>query len=432
MAGFFGFLYFTRGPTTPGDTSGGGTNFLAQFNPFGNDAGNKPEDTPPPPVDISGYEPPREIPEGELLKISSVPVAGYTVFMKERFKEEITSPLPPSPSQGEGPEERSSTATPTPPPTEFAPALRYVDRATGNILQTFADKIEERKFSGTVIPKVYEAFFGNSGEVVIMRYLKINGKTIETFIGKLPKEILGGDEVGEIEVRGTLLPTDITDISISPEGKSAFYLFDSGETTIGTTLDLAVDKKVQVFDSVFNEWLSQWPNARIIALTTKPSYLAPGYMYKLDPSTKVYNQVLADISGLTTLVSPDGKMALYANNTLALSIYHIDTKVSESLGVRTLPEKCVWGKGSDAIYCAAPRSVNNANYPDVWYQGEVSFDDQIWKVDVVGGSASILLDPVALRGGEEIDGIKLSLDSEEKYLFFVNKKDSYLWEMKLK
>ena len=33
---------------------------------------------------------------------------------------------------------------------------------------------------------------------------------------------------------------------------------------------------------------------------------------------------------------------------------------------------------------------------------------------------------------EKLDGIKLALDAGENYLFFVNKKDSFLWELNLK
>ncbi|MFA6257139.1 MAG: hypothetical protein WCT29_02835 [Candidatus Paceibacterota bacterium] len=427
VAVLFGFLFYKNAPVAPGEEPGG-TNFFSQFNPFSNNDSTTPDVTPPP-TDISDYVPPEEETNLSLLKVSSMPVAGYTVFQKERFKE--VPVVAPSAMEGEGALPAPVPTKPTPPQTEFVPALRYVDRATGNIYQTFADKIEERKFSVTVIPKVYEAVFGNGGEAVVMRYVKGDGKSIETFFGKLPKEILGGDSTGENEVRGTFLPANITDLSLTADGKNLFYLFDSGETTIGTTLDLTTEKKAQIFDSAFNEWLPLWPNSKLITLTTKPSYLAPGYMYKLDTGTKGFSQILADITGLTTLTSPDGKKVLYANNTLALNIYHTDTKVSESLGVRTLPEKCVWGKDSLVIYCAAPKMVTGANYPDIWYQGETSFDDQIWKIEVETGSASILLDPASTTAGENVDGIKLSLDQGEKYLFFVNKKDSFLWKFDL-
>ncbi|MBI2631116.1 hypothetical protein HYW73_02795 [Candidatus Nomurabacteria bacterium] len=438
---FFGFLYFQS--KTPAGEEGTGTNFISQFNPFGNGGKKNGDDTGTPPVDVSGYEPPTQNEELELTKVSSMPVAGFSVFQKERLKE--VNPTPALPLSGEGesvPPAKGDSGgqKPTPPATEFAPALRYVDRATGNVYQTFADKIEERKFSGTTIPKVYEAFFGNKGDAVIMRYLKADGKIIQTFWGVLPKEVLGGDSAGEMEIRGTFLPDNITDISLSPDTKSIFYLFNAGEGAIGTTLDLVAGKKVQVFDSAFTEWLSFWPNSKMITLTTKPSFLVPGYMYKVDPLTKSLTQVLGKINGLTTLASPDGKLVLYSDNALALRIYHTDTKETDLLGVKTLPEKCVWVKGSDFIYCSVPKAVISTSYPDTWYQGEVSFGDQIWKINVVSGNVEMIADLSAMeggpaspsQGGEEIDGIKLSLDEGENYLFFVNKKDSFLWKLKIK
>jgi hypothetical protein len=96
-----------------------------------------------------------------------------------------------------------------------------------------------------------------------------------------------------------------------------------------------------------------------------------------------------------------------------------------------LPEKCVWGKASDIIYCAVPKSTGSAEYPDAWYQGEVSFTHQICKIDIKTGKAEIVADPAEIVG-EEIDAIKLTMDTDANYLFFVNKKDSYLWELKLK
>lgn len=425
-----GFLYLNRNGDIIEDP--GGTNFLSQFNPFATTV-RKPPVTEITPADVSDYVPPQEEERGQqVFKVSSVPIAGYTVFLKERYVDvPLVDPTPALP-EGEGVETQTPVVKPTPPKTEFVSALRYVDRATGNIYQTFADKIDERKFSSTLVPKVYEVLWGNAGETVLMRYLKGDNKTIDTFAGKLPKEILGGDSAEAIEIHGVFLPANITDLAISADGKNAFYLSNSRETTMGTVAELGTDKKTQVFTSSFNEWLSYWTGNKTLVLATKASYLAPGYIYKLDLSTKGFFQLLGGITGLTVLPSPDGKMLLYADNTLALSIFYTDTKLATSFGVRTLPEKCVWGKGSDVIYCAAPKTISGSTFPDVWYQGELSFDDQIWRIDVATGSTSILLDPAIQDGGEEVDGIKLALNNEENYLFFVNKKDSFLWKMNLK
>ncbi|MFA5840929.1 MAG: hypothetical protein WC847_01490 [Candidatus Paceibacterota bacterium] len=442
--GVLGFLYLQQ-PTSPGGDSTG-TNFGSKFNPFGTSDTNKPP-TPPPPVDVSGYEPAPSTPDAlvKLRKISSMPIAGFTVFSKERLKDVVApavTPLTDTPASADAPAVISAPKTPaktntkitkpTPPLTEFMPALRYVARADGNIYQTFADRVLEQKFSVTIIPKIYEAFFGNNGSSVIMRYLKGDVKTVATFIGTLPKEILGADTTVSNEVKGTFLPDNIKDISLLPDGSSAFYLFNVGDNTIGTTLNFVTNKKAQIFDSSFNEWLSVFSNTKTITLTTKPSSEVLGYMYTLNTGTKNFTKTLGGINGLTTLASPSGNLVLFSDNNLFLNVYHTDTKTTDPLGVKTLPEKCVWNKTSDTAYCGVPKYIASGGYPDSWYQGEVSFSDQIWKIDIKTGNATIIADPVAVQGGEDTDSIKLALDDGENYLFFVNKKDSYLWELGLK
>lgn len=432
------FLYY-RPSKAPGE-GGEVPNFISRFNPFGN---TDPDPVETPPTDISGYQPESEGQiEGKLRKVSSMPIAGFIVFNKERFKdvpvvvEEPASVSAEGSTEGEvatiAPPPAPKEVKPTAPPTEFAPSLRYVDRANGNIYQTFVDKIDERKFSETIIPKIYEAFFGAKGEYVIMRYLKDDGRTIETFVGNLPKEILAADTTEETKIVGTFLPENIRDLSISRDANSLFYLFNSGDDMVGTTLTLINDKKVQIFESPFTEWLSSWANNKMITLTTKPSSGVGGYVYAIDPANgKSFRKLFGGINGLTTLASPDGKSILYSDDSLSLYVYHTDTKISNRLGLRTLPEKCVWGNLSDVIYCAVPRSILNTRYPDAWYQGEISFSDQFWKIEMSTGNTTILLDPLETNRGEEIDGIKLALDESENYLFFVNKKDSFLWEFKI-
>ena len=423
----FVFFYLRKEPT-PSPEDGTGTNFEI---PFGGGSGTTKPPVTTPPVDVPGDETPpvTETPSGKLVKVSSMPIAGFTVFSKERMKE---AAIVPEVEQGLP----LLKTKPKAPLTEFMPALRYVEKATGNIYQTFADKMMERKFSGTIIPKVYDAYFGNRGESVVMRYLKTDGGTIETFAGNLPKELLGAEITGNNEVKGYFLPNNVKDVSVSPDGKNIFYLFiagsDSGDNMIGTTLNLLTNKKVQIFDSPFTEWLSWWGGSNIITLATKPSSNIPGYMYAIDSAGKNLGKILGNINGLTVLGSPNGKLTLYGDNTLSLNVYHNDTRNVSPLSIRTLPEKCVWGKASDIIYCAVPKLIDFGQYPDSWYQGEVSFNDQLWKVDIKTGNSTLLLNPAVAAGGKEIDGIKLALDEGENYLFFVNKKDSFLWKFDLK
>lgn len=423
----FAFIFFYLYQPKDKEGSSPGINFFANFLPFG-----KNDDTPPAkvenPVDISGYEIKPEIEKrrAKLIKVSSFPVAGFGVFMKERYKE-VADPVPTTEDAI-----NPIKIKPTPPTTEFIPTLRYANRATGNIYQTFADKIDERQFSPVFVPKVYEAYFGNKGESVIMRYLKEDNKTIETFVGSLPKELLGADGAGINEMKNSFLPENISDISISPDASKIFYMFEVSDNVMGVTLSLQTGTKIQIFDSPFTEWLSFWPNNKMVTVTTKPSSNIPGFMYAINPERKDFIKILGGINGLTTLASGDGKIVLYSDNNLSLSVFDTNSKNSELLGVKTLSEKCIWGKNSNVVYCAVPKFIEQGRYPDSWYQGEVSFSDEIWKIDVASGNTSMILDPLSLEEGESVDAIKLGLDENEDYLFFINKKDSYLWEFSLK
>ena len=443
---FFGFLYIYKPSSSLPTETPQGTNFFADFLPFGKSKTSTPPPAVTPPIDVSGYVPPTTTQQGvsKLQKISSMPVAGFGLFLKERFKEIAPSVIVPNTETPTDPtaqntidpkktDTKKQPVKPTAPATEMVQFLKYVDRATGNIYETFTDKINEVKFSSTIIPQVYEASFVNKGDGVIMRYLKEGENTIETFMGVLPKEILGADTALVNEVKGSFLPENISDLSISPDTTKLFYLFniENNSLTTGVIASGAGDKKTQIFTSPFNEWLSQIPNPKLIALTTKPSSQVPGYLYFMNPDKKDFIKILGNVSGLTTLVSPNGKLVLYGNNTLSLNVYNIDTKETTPLGLRTLPEKCVWTKASDTIYCSVPKSASQDGYPDVWYRGEVSFDDSIWSIDTTSGNTTMVSDLSAV-GGETIDGIKLALDDAENNLFFVNKNNSYLWKLNLR
>lgn len=415
---------------TPGGQVEEGTNFFSRFNPFGNP---RPITEEPDPEEPGPVTDPIDTSEIRLRRVSSMPVAGFGVFQKERYVE--INPTPALPLSGEGevsnPPAKGDTGDLTPPETEFAPALRYVARLNGNIYQTFADKLDERKFSATLVPKVYEAHFGNQGEAVVMRNLLADDRTIKTFVAPLPKEPLGGDFSREYEIRGTFLPENISDLVISPDTSRMFYLLPVGEGTAGIASGILGDKKSQVFDSPFREWLSQWPSGNLITLTTKPSYNVPGYMYSVNTGTKNLSRTLSEVSGLTTLTSPDGKFILYADNTLNLRVYNTETREVVPFVTRTLPEKCVWSQNNENIFCSVPKFISGSNYPDAWYKGEVSFSDEIWKLNVGFETAERISELFSGLGMEDMDNIKLALDQSESFLFFVNKKDSYLWELLL-
>lgn len=357
-----------------------------------------------------------------LRKASSMPVAGFGVLEKEVF----AYVPPPEPIDGEVVE----TEAPETPTTEYQTTVRYVAIENGNLYQTEAGKPDERKVSDATIPLVREALFAQDGSSVILRYLK-NNSIIETFVRELPAEVLGADSAVTGKIDGSFLPEDVTDIVTSPEGKSVFYITNIRSGASGTIANSLGKDKDQVFNSAYTEWLADWPHADLITVTTKPSAGVPGYMYGINPHTKSFNKIMGNIDGLTTKTSPNGDLVLYAGDNLRLSIYNIETGETTNTNISTLPEKCTWFTNNEDIFCGVPSFTPAYNYPDSWYQGEVSFTDNVWHITASTGNGSMILNPTE-ESRESVDIIKPTLSADGDYMFFLNKKDYYLWELKLK
>ncbi len=418
----------TKGTGNPVQDIQSGAITFRDFSPFNPPTPIPPIETPTDntPVNTDGstpnttpdqtYNPPK------VRKITNFAVAGFTYFEKER-------PLPPVVAEEET---ETPTATPPAPLTEKVTTIRYLQKSNAHIYDLFMDRAESTKLANTTIPKIHEALFSPDGKFVILRYLNDTTGAIQSYSATVPPpsedEFLG-------DLKGTFLPENLWQITMSPDGTKIFSLasFDNG--VIGDTSGLIGDKKTEIFKSPFTEWLPKWISAKTITLTSKASSNIPGYLYKIDVGTKKFIRVFGNIPGLTTLMSPDEKSVLYASVTgtsITTSLYIVESRESKPIGLNTLPEKCVWAKNGKTIYCAVPVSWPNGTYPDSWYQGTVSLSDSIWEISLAGSVFSLnQLTTSADLSGEEIDAANLKLDATGKYLGFINRKDGTLWSIKL-
>lgn len=361
-----------------------------------------------------------------LRKVSSMPVAGFGVIKKEIYSY-VAEPI----KTEEGEDMKNKETIPTAPTTEYQMTVRYVDKSNGNIYQSDLGKKDERKYSEAIMPGIHESFLGKNGSAVILRYLAPATETIETFIRKLPEEILGADISTDGKIDGTFLPQDTLDIALSKDKNNIFYINRTKNGVVGTVAAATGENKNQVFESPYSEWLSQWPTEDLITITTKPASGIPGYMYSINPQLKDFNKIMGGINGLTTLTSPNGKKVLFADDKIKLSILDTETGETEKVALDTLPEKCVWGKSSDVIFCGVPQFIPFGNHPDSWYKGQFSFLDNIWQISVESGETSMIVNPSKLAG-ESVDLIRPDLSEDENYLLFMDKKSSFLWELRLR
>lgn len=319
--------------------------------------------------------------------------------------------------------------------------VRYIERGTGHIYDAPLNSLTTVRISNTTIPAIYEAFFVEDGEGIIARFLKEDNLTIQTFYGALVEptetqrssEIL--DEAPQFVLSGGFLSDGITDLAVSPDTNKIFYLLASPSGAFGTLANPDGSGKQTIFSSPLKDWLPSWGSNARIFLSSKPAASIEGIGNILRTSGVVTKE-LDNIPGLTGLLNRSSDRLLYAQSTNSNEIglrLHIvgDTGDDRSIVLRTLPEKCVWSDAEREIaYCGAPRILPIGTYPDHWYQGVVSFDDALWKINTDTGRVTQLINP-SLTFGKNIDVTRPFLNNTETHLFFINKKDGTLWSLEL-
>ncbi len=314
--------------------------------------------------------------------------------------------------------------------TSITPLVRFIERGTGNVYEVRPDSNTETRLSNTTIAKISEAFWNKGGTRVLARYTGDNGDSIKTYSALLTKSL----NQPEGELQGVFLTENIRSLAVNPDKSKVFYLLEHSAGSTGIVSDFDGTKKTQIFDSLLSEWLPDWPTATRVSLTSKASAGVPGFMYLLNTQTGALTRAISGIVGLTTLVNSDASSALYSESgkdNFALKIYSFKTATVKDVAIQTLPEKCVWSKNDlETIYCSVPTYMPTGAYPDIWYQGLVSFSDEIWKIDGRTGAGE-LIGKLKNATRADIDGVNLFLSPKEDYLFFTNKNDFHLWSVRL-
>ncbi|MDB5195148.1 MAG: hypothetical protein JWO84_332 [Parcubacteria group bacterium] len=316
------------------------------------------------------------------------------------------------PRQKIGASTASTTATYTDPEVR----VEYIERESGNIYAYQAHARTLVRLSNKTLPGVQEASWLSDGSLAYVRFLEKNGTTERIDTYALPATTTAGyflqQDLSQVLVRAT--STLVTLLSTSG-GSSA-----SISTPSGTGLHT-------LFTTALSSIRLAFSGANYV-VTTKGSATTDGYSFVVDGKTGAFTRALGPLQGLSTLASPSGKYLLYsylANGKLALAFLDLSTHVATRLPLSTLPEKCVWMTDDSAVYCGVPTTFSGT-LPDDWYQGAVSFSDRIWKIDLAGRVATLVIDPKQ-AGNVDVDAVGLSLDSANDILLFTNKRDSLLY-----
>ena len=340
-------------------------------------------------------------PAPKVRKITGTPVAGFTIIVDKK--------------EGQ--------------------VVRYMESATGHTWSAPLSVMGKSRLTNTTIPKVREALWLSNGTRVIARYLDDVGRGIVSFKASVTqkKSDVGTPLDGTLD--GTFMPSDIVSMTGSPSGDKIFYLTENENGGSGVIVNADSGKSSLIFSSPIKEWLPQWANNTLIYLTTKPSAFFPGYLYSVNTASGAQTRVLGGIPGLTTNANPQNTYIVYSdttNNGFNLFSYNLKNKATEEMPLKTLAEKCAWDKtDANVIYCGIPKNPKNAAYPDEWYQGIVSFEDDLWKFNLKTGEVFIVTIFSEVTN-EPIDIISPLVSPDSSYVVFLNKNDSSIWSVRVK
>ena len=307
--------------------------------------------------------------------------------------------------------------------------VRYIERETGHVFDVATSSPEVARVTNTTILRVRDALWSADGLHVALQYLNEDLETVETFLAT----VTIGNASSEGELQGVFLPENIVSLAVNNVGTEFVYVEKLNEGARGVRVNTSGKHVAQIFSSPFFEWRVSYRQNGDISLLSKPSANVSGFFYAVTAGG-VFDRLLGDTAGLTALESPSKSYIAFSRSEggkVAFSAIDETTGTISELSLSTFPEKCVWSANdSDILFCFVPNNFPSAVYPDSWYQGLVSFNDTLWKIDLKTETYEKLLDLEAITH-ESLDGIKPSISQNDSILIFTNKKDSSLWSIAL-
>lgn len=300
------------------------------------------------------------------------------------------------------------------------PEIVYVEAGTGHIFSIDSLSGEETRISGTTLKESMLGAITPNGRFMMIQSSEGGGR--EFVVGELSttSETLNTIELDEriIDFKATTNNTFLyavqTDSSVI--GKHYYPISDTSET---------------IFTVPFREAIVEWGNTALESqyVYPKASSKLEGYLYQF----KNEQMKRLPIDGFGLSASGNESIVVYSekiDNSYQTSIYDLEDGVPKSSPIAIIPEKCTSKqKNPSRIICATSLTTYKNNIPDAWYQGIVSYTDDLWEIEIDSLNNLSLRQIVSPEyiSGRQLDIINLTVNSNDSSIYFLNKNDRTLW-----
>lgn len=296
--------------------------------------------------------------------------------------------------------------------------IGYIERQSGNVFSYQVSTNQPTRTSNRTIPGIERAYWSTSGTTAFVQYLSgADNSIVNTYA--LPAD--GSN--------GFFLPQSLAGLAVS--STTLLTLASGTNGSIATSENLDGSKPSQVFSSALSSLRVALGGKSVFAFT-RPSGLLAGYAFAASGGN--LSRIEGPLNGLVALPGPLGKHMLVSyvvGGSLKMELIDLIAHTALQLPVATIVDKCAWSTDETAIYCGIPVNPTSSYiYPDDWYQGAAHFSDRIWKIDVVGRYASLVLDFSSISK-QSLDIDSIAVDGAKTEVVFRNKVDGALWRYQL-
>jgi hypothetical protein len=260
--------------------------------------------------------------------------------------------------------------------------VRYIERQSGNVFSYSVGSQTLTRTNNKTLPGIQSAMWLPNGSVAFVRYLSgTDSSTINTYA------------LSATSSDGFFLAQDLADIAVS--STSILTLASGANGSVASLQNTNGTHATPVFTSPLSVLRISYAGKGQYLAFSKPSGNLSGDAFLID-NAGYFSRIAGPRNGLVALASPLGKWVLVSSSrgtTMQTELVNTATNETLSLPIATIADKCVWAADDSAIYCGVPVSPPfGVTYPDDWYQGAVQFSDRIWKIQVQGRYAQLVLD----------------------------------------
>ncbi|MBI2984265.1 MAG: PD40 domain-containing protein [Candidatus Kerfeldbacteria bacterium] len=295
--------------------------------------------------------------------------------------------------------------------------LRFYDRDRGQFYELSPDGTTKTLLTDDVYRSVSDIDWSPNGQQAILSFPD-NSKVLYDFEAK----------------KQTTLPRELNDFFFSPQSDQIVSKFlnptnADDQWLLVSRPDGSQSETVEHLGENASRVTTAWsPNNQIIATYRRSTTGELSEIIFLGAKGENFRSATIEGKGFTPLWSPDGRRLLYSayspNTNDNPHLYIMDGSPDSlgtnlvDLGLDTTADKCAFSQSAYTIYCAVPYYLNAGSGP----QPELSagVPDNIYRVDLLSGSAEIIARPVDRNGNQRFSAANLRLSPREDLLYFVD------------